>query len=291
MIKKLLPYLIAGLVLLTLALQMRGVFQIPAEISVLGLFNIHLYSLCLLGAVAVAVWLAWGIIPQDLKDKINVVDFLLWILIPGVVGARLYHVVTDYNLYTENLVAVFYIWQGGLGIVGGILGGAVGAYFYSKTKGIRFSRLLAVLATVLPVAQAAGRLGNLFNQELYGPPADFPWAIYIKPENRIGGYEPFDFFHPLFLYEMLANLVLFAILYRFYRRGWNGYRLTFYYIAGYGAIRFALDFFRLEGATGAYGLSYTQWLILIFYALVLAFGAGYQVWYKREYGKWFTKAQ
>ncbi|MCA9379502.1 prolipoprotein diacylglyceryl transferase, partial [Candidatus Dojkabacteria bacterium] len=133
-----------------------------------------------------------------------------------------------------------------------------------------------------------GRLGNLFNHELYGPPTDLPWGVFIRPANRLPGYESYNYFHPLFLYEAVGNLILFALLYRAYKKGEVGQRMLALYIAGYGIIRYLLDFLRLEGVSGIYGLSYTQWGILGLFIFAFVFGVAYQLWHKRKYGKWFT---
>lgn len=289
MVKKLTLSITVALAVFLLTLQLRGYIQLPATIDIAGVFRLQVYSLCLLAALAVAVSAGRSIAPKHLWEKAPPVDFLLYMLVPGVIGARIYHVITDYNLYSEDFWSIFYVWQGGLGIIGGIIGGSLGAYFYSRQMRISFAPVVGVLAVVMPLAQAVGRLGNFLNQELYGFPTSLPWGMYVQAQNRLPDYIGFEYFHPIFLYEALANLVLCGILYYFYKRKWNGYRLAFYYVLGYGTIRFILDFMRLEGVSGFFGLTYAQWLILGLLLAAGLFGSGYQLWYKHKYGKWFTK--
>lgn len=269
-------------------LYLRGHVQTWPSINVLGFFSINFYPVCLLAGVGLAVFIARKIASKDLWISIDKLELLVYLLIPGVIGARLYHVITDYNLYTENLVSVLFIWQGGLGIIGGMIGGLLGLYIYCKRDRVSFSQVLGVLAVVFPIAQSVGRLGNFFNQEIFGYPTNLPWGMFVRLENRPADYATFEFFHPLFLYEAIANILISLLLYHFYKRGLHGYRLAVYYLALYGLVRFALDLLRVEGVTGVGGLSYTQWLILILYWAAFLFGIGYQLWYKRTRGKWFT---
>lgn len=287
MYKKVFIGMAATLFLLVLSLQHRGVIQIPNLIPI-GPLNIPVYGLILLTSIKTAILVAKKISGDKFKN-VDIFELLVWLLVPGIVGARLYHVVTDFQLYSNNLVQIFNFGNGGLGFIGALGGGALGLYFYARQKKLNILEMIRPGIVAVPLAQAIGRLGNLINQEIYGPPTDLPWGIYIGERNRLGGYESQQYFHPLYLYEAVANLALFAILYYFYRKGYKTYRLVTYYLAGYGVIRFCLDFLRLEGNTGVYGLSYTQWLILVVYLAAILFGIGYQLWYKRKYGKWFTK--
>lgn len=166
----------------------------------------------------------------------SVFNILPWVLIPGIIGARLYHVVDYWKYYGENPRQIFLVWQGGLGIFGGILGAIVGLWiflkfkvqsirpelmprgskFKNKAQNLKFSEIylsfldLGVIG--LSIGQAVGRWGNYFNQELYGLPTSLAWGIYIRPENRLVGLEGFSHFHPLFLYESLGCLVIFFVL-------------------------------------------------------------------------------
>src|SRR4030042_5851865 len=166
-----------------------------------------------------------------LYARFSVWKIFWWVMIPALLGARLYHVIDFWTYYSRFPGKAGGVWEGGMGIWGGIIGGLVGLWIYSLIVGDRglnkkfsifnfqFSKrisnflALADLAVVgLPLGQAIGRIGNFFNQELYGLPSNFPWGLYIRPENRLAGYESFTHFHPLFAYEMIWDLLIFIII-------------------------------------------------------------------------------
>ncbi len=234
----------------------------------------HIYGLF----ISLGIWL--GLIAaqkaQKKLGKINTAyldyeleSMLIWILPLGLIGARIYHVVDLWPYYQQNLNKIFYVWEGGLGIWGGIMGGLIGllAYYFLINKKINFLIILDLIAFGLPIGQAVGRLGNFFNQELYGKPTGLPWGIYIKPENRLENFASINFYHPLFFYETLFNLLLFAWLWiRLKQKNTNGY--FYIYLIGYGLIRFSLDFLRLN--PWQFGpLTVAQWISLI--AILIGF--------------------
>ena len=148
-------------------------------------------------------------------------DVAIWAIPFGIVGARIYHVATDPELYFgegRDAIDAVFIWEGGLGIWGAIAGGALGAWIACRRYDVAFSAVADALAPGLLVAQAVGRLGNYANQELFGKPTDLPWALEIDAVNRPPGYEQFATFHPTFLYEMLWNLAAAALLIAIDRR-------------------------------------------------------------------------
>jgi len=171
-------------------------------------------------------------------------DALFYAVIPGVIGARLWHVFTDWHLYQNNPIEALFIWQGGLGIYGAILGGILGAYLYCRKKQLPFLKILDIVSLFLPLAQVVGRFGNLVNQEIYGSKTDLPWGFYVQAQQ---GY-----YHPAFLYEQVGNMVLFCLLYRLYQRYYLKRKsaksglLTLLYFSGYAIVRFLVDFFRTE---------------------------------------------
>jgi len=193
----------------------------------------------------------------------NVFDFLPFVLLTGIAGARLYHVLDYWWYYSQNLIKTFFVWEGGLGIFGAIIGGVIGLWIYLKLKiknvkckiAIQNEKFLDIFmsfldcgAIVLPIGQAIGRWGNYFNQELYGLPTDLPWAIYIRPENRISGFENYSHFHPLFLYESIGCFLIFLILiiFRSKREDKNKQagEIFFLYLFLYSLLRFFLEFLR-----------------------------------------------
>jgi prolipoprotein diacylglyceryl transferase len=133
----------------------------------------------------------------------------------GIVGARLYHVITDYQLYFgpgRPPLNALKIWEGGLGVWGAVAFGVLGGYLVARRRRIAFPAVLDAIAPAILVAKAIGRLGNWFNQELFGRPTTLPWALQIAPQYRPPGYEQFATFHPTFLYEMVWNLAAAALL-------------------------------------------------------------------------------
>ncbi|MGN6782582.1 MAG: prolipoprotein diacylglyceryl transferase, partial [Marmoricola sp.] len=173
----------------------------------LGPFPVRAYALCIIAGVVAAVWLGERRWQQRGGRPGEVTDIALWAVPFGLVGARLYHVATDHELYfPQNPVGALEIWNGGLAIWGGIAGGALGAWIACRRRGICLPILADALAPGLLLAQAIGRWGNYFNQELFGRPTTLPWALEIAPTHRPPGYEQYPTFHPTFLYESLWDL-------------------------------------------------------------------------------------
>lgn len=259
-------------------LQMRGIIQIPPYLD-LGILKIQLYSFTALAGILAALFCA-DYLRRDIPHlaKVDVWEAALYALLPGIIGARIYHVVTDWQLYAHDPISAVYLWQGGLGIIGGVMGGLLGLYVFCRRYGLKIDQIGAIAAVGLPLGQAIGRLGNMFNRELFGFPTDLPWGQYIAPQfNHYPQFAGISYFHPAFLYEALANLVLFLILFRLWKSGWqpkvgfSGWNLVICYLCGYGLIRFVMDFGRIEGHDYALGATAAQVLILIFFSAVAAF--------------------
>jgi prolipoprotein diacylglyceryl transferase len=227
-----------------------------------------------LGAIA-ATWLMgrrlearrWGT-----RDDAS--SIATWAVPAGVVGARIYHVITDWERFDGRFIDVFKIWKGGLGIYGGlVLGTAVGLWV-AKNKGLSVGRTLTAVAPALPLAQAVGRWGNWFNQELFGRPTTLPWGLEIDARKIPDGYEVGTLFHPTFLYESLGLLVLTVILLQIDRRaGLREGRLFLVYAAGYSVLRFFVEGLRIDPARSASGLRLNQWVSLVVFsaAVVMLF--------------------
>jgi phosphatidylglycerol:prolipoprotein diacylglycerol transferase len=281
-----------GFILATILLSfaVSGLIQFPEQIQV-GPLGIRLYSLAIVTAMVTAIFLYDRLRKSEPTLKyLDTWEAAMYVLIPAIVGARIYHVITDYYLYQNNFWGMFAIWNGGLGFIGGLIGGGLGAWAYLNYKKINALDALGILVIVVPIAQAIGRLGNFFNKELFGLPTDLPWALYVDPaKNPIISMRNFSFFHPLFLYEALANIILASLLYTMWKKGVAKSTMVITYITGYGVIRFVLDFLRVDGHNGVWFLSYAQWLVLGWLAFVVIFGFAYQLWYYGAYGKWFTK--
>jgi len=205
-----------------------------------GPVTFHLYGLMIGLGVLVGAWVA------SKKDK-KIWDCLVWVIGGGIIGARLYHVVDWWSYYSQHLSQIPAVWQGGMGIYGGILGGILGLWIYTRRReepNLRLLKLLDAGALGLPLGQAIARWGNYFNQELYGLPTNLPWGIYIRPENRLLEVMDFKYFHPLFLYESLWCLAIFLVLLKIVKK--NHFII---YLGLYGLGRFFLEFLRLEAWT------------------------------------------
>jgi len=186
-------------------------------------------------------------------------DALLWVLGLGVVGARLYHIFTpsqsllavgiDTSYYLTHPLDILTIWRGGLGMPGAIVGGVLGLYIFARRNKLSFGFPLDLATPGVALAQGIGRWGNFINQELYGPPTDVPWGIFIRLENRLKGFETYERFHPLFLYESvwnLANAGLLLWIWRKYRDRLKEGDLFLVYLVTYPLGRFFLEFLRID---------------------------------------------
>jgi len=187
-----------------------------------------------------------------------------WAVPAGVIGARLYHVATEWDRFSGQLFDIVKIWKGGLGIPGGILLGAIVAIVVAKKRNINIGQMLWAVAPAIPVAQAIGRLGNWWNQELFGRPTTLPWALKIDAEKIPDGYAPGTLFHPTFLYEAMWNLALAGVLIIVGRRMMHSRpgRLMALYVGGYGLGRFWVEGLRIDPAKSGGGLRLNQWVAI-----------------------------
>lgn len=187
------------------------------------------------------------------------VDMLIVAVPAGIVGARIYHVLTHWNTYFGDgvdLVEIVAVWRGGLAIIGGIIAGTLAGWLVLRRKGLRMTPMADAIAPGLLVAQAIGRLGNYFNQEIFGGPTDLPWGLQIEPHIlRSLGMDPNTLVHPTFLYELLWNLAMAGLIVfidRKFRLG-NGQVFCLYAIA-YGSGRFWIEMLRTDPAFEFAGL-------------------------------------
>ncbi|WP_433202507.1 prolipoprotein diacylglyceryl transferase [Dactylosporangium sp. CS-047395] len=255
----------------------------------LGQLPIRAYALCIIAGIVVAValttrrWVAAG------NRRDDVVDVAMWAVPFGIVGGRIYHVLTDPELYFaagRNPVRALYVWEGGLGIWGAIALGAVGAWIGCRRRGISLAAFADAAAPGLVVAEAIGRLGNYFNQELYGRPTNLPWALRIDPEHRPAATPDIALYHPTFLYEALwclgvAALVLWAER-RFALR--NGQALALC-IAAYTVGRFWVELLRVDTVNHVLGVRLNTFTSAIVFAAAVA-----ALWWSRTRTKERTGA-
>ncbi|HVW31073.1 MAG TPA: prolipoprotein diacylglyceryl transferase [Acidimicrobiia bacterium] len=238
----------------------------------LGRFQLRLYGVMIALGVAAAVGLATRRWERAGGDRSDISTLATWAVPAGLVGARAYHVITDPELFRGRWLHVFAIWEGGLGIPGGLLAGVGVGVLVARRRGLPIGKLLDVVAPALPLAQAIGRLGNWFNQELYGRPTDLPWALRIDPAHRPAGLEQVATYHPTFLYEALWNLALIAVLLRLERR-WPARpgRLFALYVGGYALGRLWVESLRIDHANTFFGLRLNVWVSVVVLVLVAGF--------------------
>lgn len=226
---------------------------------------LHAYGLMIALGVLAAVELSarrWAKRGGDPNDMWSIA---VWAVPAGLVGARLYHVITDWRTYfPDRPLEALAIWQGGLGIPGGIICGVAVGVYVGRRRGIRLPVGLDTVAPALPLAQAIGRVGNWFNQEVFGRPTDLPWGLEIDPAHRPARYADSPTFHPTFLYEGLWNLGLAGLLIwldrkRVLRPG----DLFVLYVGGYGLGRLWVESLRSDEASLLLGLRVNIWMSLL----------------------------
>ncbi|WP_405654122.1 prolipoprotein diacylglyceryl transferase [Streptomyces sp. RK9] len=238
----------------------------------LGPIPLRGYAFCIIIGVFVAVWLGnrrW--IARGGRPG-TVADISVWAVPFGLVGGRLYHVITDYQLYFSDgrdWVDAFKIWEGGLGIWGAIAFGAVGAWIGCRRRGIPLPAWADALAPGIAVAQAIGRWGNWFNQELYGKKTDLPWALKITSaeDGRVPGT-----YHPTFLYESLWCIGVAVLVIWADRRFKLGHGRAFaLYVASYCVGRFWIEYMRVDDAHEFLGLRLNNWTALLVFVLAVVY--------------------
>lgn len=230
-----------------------------------GDVTIRYYGLLIAIAIATCFFVALRLAKRQGITSDDMLELVLWLIVGGIIGARLYDVLfVDWPYFQGHLADIFKIWQGGLAIHGAIIGGLAAAVIFSKLRRINFWNLAAVIFTVLPLGQAVGRWGNYFNQELFGGPTGLPWGIPISPANRPEQFASQTHFHPAFLYESLLNLVLFiAMLLLFKKSKLRAIQLPFVYLIGYSVIRFSTEFIRIDPTPVYLGLRLPQLVSLV----------------------------
>lgn len=266
-----LPDLIAGLVPLTIPSPSQGVWY-------LGPVPIRGYALSIILGIVAAIWIGerrW--IARGGRSG-EVTDLALWAVPFGLVGGRLYHVVTDYQLYfgdDRNPVTALYVWRGGLGIWGAVALGAVGVMIGARRNGIKVLPMLDALAPGVLVAQALGRWGNWFNQELFGRPTDVPWALEVSPATAVAaGFPAGTTFHPTFLYEFLWNLAAFAVVIWADRRFRLGHgRVVALYVMTYTLGRGWIEYLRIDDVQmdDILGLRLNVWTSIVLFVAAAAY--------------------
>jgi prolipoprotein diacylglyceryl transferase len=250
----------------------------PAEgVWYLGPLPLRGYALCIIAGIIAAIWIGERRWVNRGGVRGEVTDLALWAVPFGVVGGRLYHVITDHDLYFgagRTPIDALYVWRGGLGIWGAIALGGVGVWIGAKTKGIRVPPVLDAMAPGVLVAQAMGRWGNWFNQELFGKPSTQPWALKIDAGNRPPGYEQYATFQPTFLYECIWDLGAFGFVLWADRRWKLGHgRVIALYVMAYTAGRGWIEMLRIDDVEYQHvlGLRLNVWTSIVLFCLAAAY--------------------
>ncbi len=266
--------------------------------------NFNLYGFTIGIAIVVGLLLSEKKAKEYGIDENEYWQTVLWVMVGGMVGARVWHVVTDYYLYVDDPLQMIKVWNGGMSILGGVVGGIIGLWFWTwhaarnakrtsdyarlpastrgepARQGLRIMKYSDLSVFGLPIAQSIGRWGNYFNQELYGLPTDLPWGIGISSELGVMSSERY---HPLFLYESLLTLMFGVGVWLLVSRqqamptgrqavgsSVGSGKLFFSYIAYYSFIRFWLDFLRPEKAmVGETGLGINQVVLLAVWLIIV----------------------
>ncbi len=239
----------------------------------------HMYGIILAVGVLVGVYVSEQRWRRRGYPKDGIYDIAFWVVIWGVIGARLYHVVTDYQLFEDDPLRAFQIWRGGLSIWGAVLGGAIAVIVITYRRKLPTLVVMDCMSVGIVLAQALGRWGNYFNQELFGKPTTLPWGLEIAPQNRPFGYTQYKTFEPTFLYESLACLAIAGILLLVEHRARLKLGQTFaLYVVLYTFARFFFENMRIDPAHEIAGLRINAWVSIV----VFLFGIGWFVWLGRH---------
>jgi prolipoprotein diacylglyceryl transferase len=249
---------------------MIGPAYIPSPSSSgfhVGPFFVHAYGLAYVSAVAAAIIVTRALWRRDGGDPNLPQEIAVWAFPAGLIGGRIYFLITTPSQIPPHWWGPFAIWKGGLGIWGGIAGGVLVGIWYIRHRGLtreQVRRLMDCAAPGLLAAQSIGRIGNYFNQELFGKPSTLPWALKIDPAHRPPGYEQYATFQPTFLYEIIWNLSLAAVLAWLVRRHRVKAPGAFaLYVAGYSGFRIFEDTLRIDYSNHILGMRLNFWIALL----------------------------
>jgi hypothetical protein len=251
----------------------------------LGPIRVHFYALFILIGIALSIWIGSRRFKRRGGQAGMILDIALWAVPFGIVGGRIFHVLThwDYYFYAgADLTKVFAVWEGGLAIFGALILGSVGALIGARTAGIKFLAFADAIAPGVLVAQAIGRIGNYFNNELFGLPTTLPWGLEISTANPAypAGLPAGVLFHPTFLYELIWNLMGFAVLIWLDRKlklGWG--QMFAAYLITYSIGRAFIESIRIDPSDIFFGLRTNVWSAIF----TIAIGVALFVWSRRRH--------
>lgn len=254
----------------------------PTSDLQIGGFTVHIYALCIITgallACTLAAYRAKSLKALNSSTQITpstIWDALLVVLPCGILGARAYYVLTMPQIYLQDPAKILRVWEGGLGIMGGVIFGALAGWAFCTHRKIRFTQFIWCVLPTVPLAQAIGRLGNWFNAELYGKETDLPWGLDISR----GLYQAKHLYHPTFAYEMLWNLCVFAALMLIFRKKWYNQLLVIpSYLVLYTFGRIFIESLRIDSSEYILGVRVNLW-----FAILLLLGSS--IWLAYELKK------
>jgi len=239
-------------------------------ISQLGPISIHWYGLLIVVAILIGFYLtSWLIKKYNLPiSQDEFLTLTIYLILVAILGARLYHILSEINYYWLRPLEIFYLWQGGLGIFGAMIASVIFLYFYAKKKKWSWWLMLDLLTPAVVLGEAIGRWGNWFNQENFGRPTNLSWGIPIDIWHRPTEYLSQFFFHPTFFYQFTWNLILFIVLLILFKRLNPGRGFIFaIYLIGYSLGRFLIEFLRINPQPMFLGLRLAQVVCLILFVI------------------------
>lgn len=249
-------------------------FQSPAEVAfnIFG-FPVYYYGIILALAIFIGVYASYFLYKKfyGVEKASCIMDFAPYLIIIGIIGARLYYCLVNYSYYIENPLEIFYIRQGGLSIHGVIIIGILTLFIFSKIYKMSFLKLIDVFLCGTALGQCIGRWGNFFNSEAFGTPTNLPWKLYIPISQRPAQYIQFDYFHPTFLYESVLDLIIFLILLWIFKRcSKHPGIIACIYLILYSFVRIFVEHFRIDSVLNIYGFPVAQLvsLLIILFAVV-----------------------
>ena len=242
------------------------ILESPGAIAFkLGNITVHWYGIIIAVAFMASLYIATRLAAKNNENPDNIIDLSSYILLGGVISARLYYVIFNWDYFSRHTEDIIKVWQGGLSIHGALIGVAVIAIAYCKTKKISFLKYADIISCSAILGQAIGRWGNFFNSEAYGMPAKLPISLYIPPELRPVEYKAYEYYHPTFLYESLWNLAVFLLLYFvLYKRLKNFIGAIFFlYLILYSLGRLIIESIRIDNIFSVFGLPIAQFASIV----------------------------
>lgn len=242
-------------------------FQSPTDVAfdVFG-FPIYFYGIILASAIFVGVYCAYFLYKlfYNKQEASKIIDFSPYIIIIGIIGARLYYCLVNFSYYVKHPLEIFYIRQGGLSIHGVIIIGILALYAFSKKYKMSFLKLIDVFLCGTALGQSIGRWGNFFNSEAFGTPTNLPWKLYIPIIHRPPQYIDFKYFHPTFLYESIFDFLIFLILLICFKKlSKSPGVLACLYLIMYSIVRIIVEHFRIDSVLNIDGIPIAQLVSLI----------------------------